>query len=298
MDDLLQSLRSVLQDAVRRHPAEVLFFSGGLDTSILAVLTPSIPLLHICLEDGGEDLRYAEAVARHLNRDLTVRRVSIEEALSALPEVVRIRRTFDPALPNDLALYFAFAEARSLGFGSAMTGDGADEGFAGYPYMWDLDLASYIPWLVQRMRFSADEFGEWFGMEVRQPYRDPVVVDRALSIPPELKVREEKGTRFGKWILRKAFEDDLPPHLCWQGKRPIEVGSGFSRLRERVMAMLTDEDWAAPVRFFTCDQPYYYRLYCQMVGAIPPPAPGERACPACGAGMPQDARHCRVCGYS
>lgn len=296
MDNLLHTLRSCLRDVVRRRPAEVLFFSGGLDTSILALLSPPIPLLHICLEDGGEDLRYAEEVAQYLDRDLIVRQVSEEEALGALPEVVRIRRSFDPALPNDLALYFAFAEARRLGFGSAMTGDGADELFAGYSYMFDLDLGTYIPWLVKRMRFSANELGAWFGMEVSQPYLDPAVVDLALAIPHALKVREENGARFGKWVLRRAFEGDLPPHLCWQSKRPVEVGSGFSRLRERVMAMVTDEDWAAPVRFFTCDQPYYYRVYRQVVGEIPPPAAGEGTCPACGAGMPLDARHCRVCG--
>ncbi|MCX7680438.1 MAG: asparagine synthase-related protein [Anaerolineae bacterium] len=296
MDDLLCALRLGLQDAVRRHPAEVLLFSGGLDTSVLAALALSLPLLHVCLEDGGEDLRYAEAVARHLGRELVVRRVSVEEALDALPEVIRLRRTFDPALPNDLALYFAFVEARRLGFGSAMTGDGADELFAGYSYMFDLDLGTYIPWLAKRVRFSANELGEWFGMNVFQPYLYPAIVDLALSIPPELKVREENGGRVGKWVLRKAFEGHLPPDICWQTKRPIEVGSGFSRLRETVAAMLTDEDWAAPVRFFACDQPYYYRLYRRVVGEVPPPAPGEASCPACGAGMPPEAHHCRVCG--
>ncbi len=298
MDDLFQALRSSLRKAVEESPAEVIFFSGGLDTSILAALASSLPTLHICLEDGGEDLPYAEQVARELGLSLTVRRVSVEEALSALPEVIRIRRTFDPALPNDLALYFAFAEARHLGFAQAMTGDGADELFAGYSYMFDLDLASYIPWLAGRMRFSASEFGGWFGMDVRQPYLDPAVVNLALALPPELKVREENGVRVGKWVLRKAFEGILPSPICWQSKRPIEVGSGFNRLREVVAAMLTDEDWAAPVRFFACDQPYYYRLYRQVVGEIPPPAPGERECPYCGAGMPPDAHHCRICGYS
>lgn len=297
MDDPLQALRSSLRKAVEESPAEVLFFSGGLDTSILAALAPSLPAIHICLEDGGEDLPYAEQVARELGLSLTVRRVSVEEALSALPEVIRIRRTFDPALPNDLALYFAFAEARHLGFVQAMTGDGADELFAGYSYMFDLDLASYIPWLAGRMRFSANEFGEWFGMDISQPYLGPAVVDLALAIPPELKVREENGARVGKWILRKAFEKVLPSPICWQSKRPIEMGSGFNRLREVVTAMLKDEDWAAPVRFFTCDQPYYYRVYRQIVGEIPAPAPGERECPCCGAGMPPNVWHCRVCGY-
>lgn len=276
----------------------MLFFSGGLDTSVLASLSPSVLALHICLEGGGEDLPYAERVARELGLSLIVRWVSVDEALGALPEVIRIRRTFDPALPNDLALYFAFAEARSLGFRRCMTGDGADELFAGYSYMFDLDLGTYLPWLAKRMRFSANELGEEFGIEVSQPYLEPAVVNLALSIPPELKIREENGVRMGKWVLRKAFERYLPSEVCWQSKRPIEVGSGFARLREHISHLLTDADWEAPVRFISCDQPYYYRLYRQVVGEIPSPGLGEVACPNCGAGMPPGAHHCRVCGYT
>lgn len=294
----IDRLRAAIEGSVQRAPADALLFSGGLDTSILAVLAPHLPAIHICLEDSGKDLLYAERLAKELHLSLLVRRVSVAEALAGLPEVIRIRRSFDPALPDDLALYFAFSEARRLGFRSVMVGDGADELFAGYSYMFDLDLTEYIPWLAKRMCFSANEFGAWFGMGVSQPYIDQAVVELALSVPPELKVREENGVRFGKWILRKAFAGVLPPEACWQSKRPIEVGSGFDRLREIIPSLIRDEDWAAPVRFFTCDQPYYYRIYRQVVGEIPTPAPGEEACPACGAGMPPGAHHCRVCGYS
>lgn len=295
---IINRLRAAIEGSVYRASADVLLFSGGLDTSILAILAPHLPAIHICLEDIGKDLLYAERLAKERRISLVVRQVSVAEALACIPEVIRIRRSFDPALPNDLALYFAFSEARRSGFRSVMVGDGADELFAGYSYMFDLNLTQYIPWLAKRMRFSANEFGEWFGMDVSQPYLDPAVVELALSIPPELKVKEEEGHRVGKWVLRKAFEPLLPPEVCWQDKRPIEVGSGFSRLREIVTSMLTDEDWAAPVRFFTCDQPYYYRIYREVVGEIPSPASGEPECPCCGAGMSPDVHHCRVCGYS
>lgn len=294
---LLDTLRARLGDAVRRNAADGLAFSGGLDTSILALLSPGMPVLHICLDEGGEDLPFAGRVARTLGLDLRVRHVSTEEALHAVSTVVRIRRSFDPALPNDLALYFAFDTARQLGWRSVMTGDGADELFAGYSFMFDRNLDEYIPWLAGRMRFSANEFGAWFAMRVVQPYLDSGVVDLALSIPAELKVRAENGQRCGKWILRKAFERELGD-VCWQGKRPIEVGSGFTRLRRAIADMVDASDRQAPVRFISPDHPYYYRVYRQVVGDVPPPAPDEVACPGCGAGMPPDAAHCRVCGWA
>ena len=221
-DALLADLRARLAKAVVRNPAGVLFFSGGLDTSILALLSPSTPALHICLDDGGPDFPFAQTVARSLGLDLIVRRVSVEEALAAIPEVIRIRRSFDPALPNDLALYFAFAEADRLGHRSVMTGDGADELFAGYSYMFDLDLERYISWLVGRMSFSANGLGAAFGIRVCQPFLDREVMTLALAIPPDLKVREQNGQRYGKWVLRRAFEGLLPPGICWQGKRPVD----------------------------------------------------------------------------
>jgi asparagine synthase (glutamine-hydrolysing) len=293
----VESLRTCLGDAVHQNPAEGLLFSGGLDTSVLACLSPTIPALHVCLDEGGEDLPFAERVARKLSLDLKVRHVSQEEALDAVARVIRIRRSFDPALPNDLALYFAFDEARQLGWRSVMTGDGADELFAGYSFMFDRDLEEYLPWLVGRMRFSANEFGGWFAIRVAQPYLDRRVVDLALSIPAELKVRMENGQRCGKWILRKAFEKELAD-MCWQGKRPIETGSGFTRLRQAIADMVSASDWDAPVQFISPDHPYYYRVYRQVIGDVPPPGPGEVACPGCGAGLPPDSAHCRVCGWS
>ncbi len=294
---LLADLRAALRASVVRNPAEALLFSGGLDTSILAVLSPHTPAIHVCLGEAGGDLPYAETVARALGLDLVVRRVTVEEALAAIPDVVRIRRSFDPALPNDLAVYFAMAEARRRGYRSVMTGDGADELFAGYSYMFHLDLEKYIPWLIGRMHFSANELGAALGVRVSQPYLDLEVVTLALTIPPALKVRKEDGRLHGKWVLRRAFAADLPPQVCWQDKRPIEVGSGFTALRETVAGLVTEADRKAPVRFLSPGHLYYYRFYREVVGRIPRPGPGEKTCPGCGAGMPVTAHHCRVCGW-
>ncbi len=294
---LLDGLRACLRTSIARNPADVLLFSGGLDTSILAVLSPTIPAVHVCLGETGRDLPYAETVARALGLELILRRVTVEEALAAIPDVIRIRRSFDPALPNDLAISFALDEARKRGYRSVMTGDGADELFAGYSYMFHLDLERYIPWLVGRMHFSANELGAGLGLRVSQPYLDLEVVTLALTVPPALKVRYEDGRQYGKWVLRKAFEGALPTEVCWQDKRPIEVGSGFTALRETIAGLVTESDQRAPVRFLCPDHPYYYRIYREVVGRIPRPGPGEKSCPGCGAGMLAAAHHCRVCGW-
>lgn len=302
MEAMLEKLRLKLKEAVGRNAAQAILFSGGLDTSILAFLSPGIHAISVRLEEYGEDFKYASMLSRELGFQLHLKRVNVAEALEAIPEVIKIQRSFDPALPNDLALYFALRLAREKGFENVMTGDGSDELFAGYSYMFDLNLEDYLPRLAQRMNFSAGELGLHLGIEVKQPFLDDEFVSFALSIKPDLKVREEGGKRHGKWILRKAFEAFLPPEIVWQEKRPIEMGSGFAELRGIIASKISEEEFAEaksshPIEFLSQDHPFYYRVYRQVVGEIPLPELGEEKCPGCGTGIKASSVHCRICGW-
>lgn len=301
MKAILEELRLRLKEAVGRNAAQALLFSGGLDSSILAFLSsPGIHALSVRLEEYGGDFKYARMLSQKLGFRLHLRRVNVEEALEAIPEVIRIRRSFDPALPNDLAIYFALKLAKEKGFDNVITGDGSDELFAGYSYMFDLNLEDYLPKLAERMNFSAGELGLHLGIKVKQPFLDDEFVSFALSIKPDLKVRKEGGKRHGKWILRKAFETFLPQEVVWQDKRPIEMGSGFTELRGIIASKIPKEEFTKakyPIKFLSKDHPFYYRIYREVVGEIHPPKPGEGKCPGCGAGIKASSFHCRVCGW-
>jgi len=56
-------------------------------------------------------------------------------------------------------------------------------------------------------------------LEGRVPYLDNEVIDLALAIPSDLKLRG--GTR--KWILRKAFEGRLPKQILRRGKEGFSM---------------------------------------------------------------------------
>jgi asparagine synthase (glutamine-hydrolysing) len=299
----LLMVRQALRSLFAGFAPDCVLFSGGLDSSIAAALSGCKRGILVTLGRDGPDLGYAREAASAIGLYLVHRRVSIDEALAAIPEVIAVLHSFDPAIPNDLAVWFALKEARALGMSSVMTGDGADELFGGYSYMAEVgDLDGYIRHLSEIMSFNSTILGKHFEIDVMQPFLDKEILDFALQIQGKWKIREEKGVVHGKWVLRHACEGLLPPGILWQGKRPLETGSGMTRLNAILDSAISDEEFAdkkrsSGVRFYNKAHLHYYEVFRKTVGDIPPPGPGERACEGCGAGMKEGRAHCRVCGW-
>ena len=303
MEDIFSELRQKLQQALEQNRGESILVSGGIDSGILAYLSPRVKGVTVSLDGKGEDLRYVSILKATLNLDVTHVKVEVDEALSAVREVIKILRSFDPALPNDLAVYFGMREAKKLGIKSIMTGDGGDELFGGYSYMQDIeDLDGYIHKISRSMSFNSNMIGEQFGLEVKQPYLDQDFIEFALSLGSDLKIRKEDGKTWGKWILRKAYEPLLSSEFIWQDKRPLEVGSGMALLRRLIADKITDEEFeekerAYSVKFLCKEHLFFYEIYRKEVGAIPQPVEGEDSCHGCGGGIPHGKGHCRICGW-
>ncbi|MBI4707384.1 MAG: hypothetical protein HY761_05610 [Candidatus Omnitrophica bacterium] len=303
IDELIGELRENFKAAVRRNLAEGLLFSGGLDTSILAAVCPDIIGINIRLEDYSSDIKYAKITEDFLHLKVYYQRIKIEDAISTIPKIIKILKSFDPAIPNDITVYFGLKFAKELGLKSIMTGDGSDEIFAGYDYMQNINqLNSYIRNIAKNMYFSSNELGKLFDIEIKQPYMDKEFVKLALTIDKNYKIRKEKNKIFGKWVLRKTFEDSLPKEIIWQDKRPLEYGSGMTRLRSIISDRISDGEFAGakkciPIKFINKEHFYYYKIYKDVVGEIPKPRDNQKECPGCGAGMEKDSFHCKVCGY-
>jgi len=299
--DICERLRTKLKEAVERSRADGILLSGGVDTGILAFVARPSSGFTVALKGApASDLGYSEKIAKLLGIQHKKMKFTTEEALNTLPEVIRILKTFDLALPNDLAIYFALKLARESGISSVMTGDGADELFAGYSYMAELppkDLERYIRRLSQNWHFSSGYLGKALDVEIRQPFLDEDFVRFALKVSPELKVKDGVG----KYILRKSFEDLIPAEIVWRRKEPIEYGSGSTKLHGIINSMVTAEEFQSAgkevdIKFINKEHFFYYRIYNEVVGEIPKAKDNEIKCPSCGAGM--GTYHCRTCGFS
>ncbi|MEW6162215.1 MAG: asparagine synthase-related protein [Nitrospirota bacterium] len=303
MNEIIKNLKNILSDTVRRSLYKGLLFSGGLDTSILASLNSEIVAITVSLESEGEDIHYSKSLAKFLNIKHIFRRVKVDEAIEKIPEVIKMLKSFDPAIPNDLVVYFGLELAKNLGVDEVATGDGSDELFGGYSFMKDVeDLESYIQRISRNMSFSSNNIGKFFRIEIIQPFIDREIIDFALQIPMDLKIRKYNGKVLGKWILRKTFEDVLPPEIIWQDKRPLEYGSGMTKLREIISSKISDDEFEEkkklyPINFLDKEHLYYYEIYRKEIGEIPKSKGTQRECPGCGAGMKRTAFHCKICGY-
>ncbi|MBI4844897.1 MAG: hypothetical protein HY810_00200 [Candidatus Omnitrophica bacterium] len=304
VESIKAQINRILTAYAKEFPSQGVIFSGGLDSSIAAFLYKGAKLINVSLENYSSDLMYAAAVEKYLNTKVDYVRVSVDEALEKIPEVIRILKSFDPALPNDLAAYFAIARAKGSGIKSIATGDGADELFGGYGFMQQIKgLKAYIRRISQSMFFSSNVFAEHFNLEIRQPFIRKEMISLANEDTDTcFKIRQEKGALFGKWILRKAFEGFLPDEIIWQSKRPLEFGSGMTKMREIISEKISDDDFEKKtkdygIKFITKDHLYYYEIYRGIFGAVPKPQSYESICPGCKTGIEEKPHHCRVCGW-
>lgn len=302
MNRMMKELKQKFEEAVKRNRGEGILFSGGLDSALVASYSRSSTAISIGLNQRSEDEFYAKAVARFLNLNHRYIDVSTNDALSAIPEVIRILKSFDPAVPNDVAVYLGLKYAKDMNIQTVMTGDGSDEIFAGYSFMLEIkDLDQYLSRMHSSMQFSSNRIGKELGVEIKQPFLDDEFLQFGRDVDLHYKIRNDKGKLWGKWILRKAFEGVLPKEILWQSKRPLESGSGMSRLRDVITSIVSDLEFEEgkkvyPVRFWNKEHFYYYLIYREVVGDIPPPKDGQKRCVCCGGGMAPDAFHCRICG--
>jgi asparagine synthase (glutamine-hydrolysing) len=302
VDAVIQDLQRELIASIVRGSARTILLSGGIDSSLLAMMDPKLECgIVVNFAGCGIDPGMAKVIGERRGLEIHERSVTVEEAIEAIPEIVGTLKTFDPVIPNNLVLMFGLKQAKEIGYNVVETGDGGDELFAGYSYMWDKDLEVVIPELAAHMSFESIDVGKSLGVDVFQPYTDPSFIEFALGIDPGLKVVVEDGKVWGKWILRKTLEQVVPPIIAWRSKMPLETGSGMSELRSIIEEEVPGKELERArkdygIDFMSREHVYYYESYREVVGEIPEPVEGEKPCPSCGAGVALGKKHCRVCG--
>ena len=56
----------------------------------------------------------------------------------------------------------------------------------------------------------------------------------AKKLPIKLKVNLENGVKYGKFILRKAYENLIPNEVVWRSKAPLEHGFSLNTFENKI----------------------------------------------------------------
>ena len=237
------------------------FCSGGLDSSLVAAIAADeIPHLHtfvVGMRDAegelSDDIKAARIAAEHIGSTHHELVFTENDYYEALPHVIQKLETYDPSLVRCAVPCYFTCKLASEYVTVVLTGEGADEIFTGYHYMKHFPFdklneeARRLLLNVHNINLQrADRMGMAFSLELRVPFFDKAMMDLAMKIPPELKIREHNGAKIEKWILRKAFEDTgyLPDDILWRYKVQYTQGAGCEDLGERLAEQeISDDEW-------------------------------------------------------
>ena len=291
----IKAIKEALEAAVHRQlmsdvPYGVLL-SGGLDSSVTSAIAKKYaqkriesgdttdawwPQLHsfsVGLE-GSPDLAAAQKVADHIGTVHHEIKFTIQEGLDAIKDVVYNLETYDiTTIRASTPMYLMARVIKSMGIKMVLSGEGADELFGGYLYFHKAPNAKeFHEETVRKLSklhmydcLRANKSLASWGIEGRVPFLDKEFMDVAMRINPQDKMIN--GERMEKWVVRKAFEDMLPPSVAWRQKEQFSDGVGYSwidTLKEVVNQEVSDEQLANakfrfPLQTPTSKEEFYYR---------------------------------------
>ena len=310
LDKLSDQLYKVLAESCNRCNSNLISLSGGVDSSIIAYfLKDRNPKgVSIITEDFiSNDLTYCQKIAKELKIPLVIFDVKTSVILDAIHETIRILKNFnDIEIRNNVVMYLAIKWAKENGEESIITGDGADELFAGYNFLThksNEELEKEIKRICSVMHFPTQKIGKDLGVKIESPFLSEEVIDFAQKIPANLKIKEENGKRRGKWILRKAFEEHISKQIIWREKSPMQDGAGTAGLTNLFNSVINEETFVEKkltikkeedVIIRNRESLYYYEIFRKFFGT-PVKSKAENRCPYCKYNV-GNSKFCRMCG--
>lgn len=241
----VNSIAACLQKSVKSRARDgmAIFFSGGVDSTLLAFLCTKENINFTCCSvgiKGSADLEWARKISENYSFNLVEKEFTIEEV-----EII-IKKTAKLLLPKvkenpavTIGVGSVVAAARSLSSAKYFfSGLGSEEIFAGYERhaskksseineecwnglvnMWHRDL-------IRDCALASE-----LKIEVATPYLDEELIRAAMKVPGKYKI--VGGVK--KMVLRKAaLRLGLDEEFAMRPKKAAQYGSGFDKAIEKL----------------------------------------------------------------
>jgi asparagine synthase (glutamine-hydrolysing) len=253
METAARALQLLLLEATRKRVSDLekvaVAFSGGVDSSVVAVLAENVglkvQLISVGLEDQPE-IGVAEETAEALGLPLHLQTYSVdylEETLAKVLWLIEEPHTVKASIA--IPFFWTAENASQLGCPVLLAGQGADELFGGYQrYLTEyresgaeaVENAMYND--VEnsyRANFQRDnQVCSFHGVELRLPYVDRDVVDFSLRLPLRLKINTAKD-RLRKRVLRRVARNlEIPVFIADKPKKAVQYTTGVTKALQRL----------------------------------------------------------------
>lgn len=280
--DIHHSLKKAVQKRLMSDVPVGVFLSGGLDSSIIAgLVSQSLPNVHSFSVGfhNSQDLAYARQVATYLGTHHHEYIYTIEDMLEALPSVIYHLESFDPSLVRSAIPNFFLARLARKYVTVVLSGEGADELYAGYSYLKQIgsdeltdELIAITDTLHSCNLLRCDRMAMAHGLEARVPFLDTEFIHLSFAVPNKEKIYGTQNIE--KWALRKAFEGIIPDDVIWRVKEQFSKGAGSAYVFEELAETeITDSELKQATQeiyhktghmIYTKEELYYYRIFTQF----------------------------------
>eukprot|EP00578_Thalassiosira_sp_NH16_P009105 CAMPEP_0181114062 /NCGR_PEP_ID=MMETSP1071-20121207/20676_1 /TAXON_ID=35127 /ORGANISM="Thalassiosira sp., Strain NH16" /LENGTH=668 /DNA_ID=CAMNT_0023198133 /DNA_START=37 /DNA_END=2039 /DNA_ORIENTATION=+ len=305
-DDVREAFSKAVQKRMMADVDYGFFLSGGVDSCIVS--HDLLPLWRTQREALGDDrpiqtftvgmenspdVMAAKAMVDALGGERAVkhniRSFTPDEVFDLIPKIVYHMETYEAELIRSAIPNWLLAERAAADVKMVLTGEGADELFAGYLYFQDAENPRQVQDELRRIYgmlgnvnlHRTDRMTMAHGLEARVPFLDTEFSRLAMEIDPARKMVDPEAVKTNsrgreKTYLRELFEgpnadgDSIPRPVLWRAKAMQCEGVGedwVSILQRRVSSLVSDAEMdeahvTYPVNTpHTKEELYYRRIY-------------------------------------
>jgi asparagine synthase (glutamine-hydrolysing) len=220
VDDFERLMLGAVERRLRADVPVVSYLSGGVDSSTVVALAGKvrgnpIPTFTIQIKDPQlDEINEATLVARHVGSEPVVVPFGAEETLNVYPQLIRAAE--GPVIDTACgALLLLAKEVHARGYKVALTGEGADEWLAGYPWykyhkiLRSLDIVPGLPLSLKLRQL----YVRLFGPAGARPGLLPRIQESIGGPNAWLEIYGAMGMNRPRFFSREMFEavaDDVP----------------------------------------------------------------------------------------
>jgi asparagine synthase (glutamine-hydrolysing) len=270
-EKIINKLEKLLVDAIKKRASGKigLLFSGGVDSSVIALILQKLGLKFKCytaalespLRKEAEDLHYSRKTAELLGLDLNIIKIKEENVEKYIKKIIPVIETSNVVnVGVALPVFAACEQAKKDGCTVIFSGLGSEEIFAGYErHKLSKDInkecLAGLLYLYKKDTFRDYSIAKHFNLKLCVPFLDLALVEYALRIPAKYKIQDEKT----KIILREtALELGLDKEIAMRKKRAAQYGSNFHKALKKLA-------WARKISISDYLRQFYHDM---KIGAL------------------------------